>query len=168
MSSLGNPAVGGEGVPEKRGPSRPKGSRKKTEALEMSPPASRKCRCPKGSRNQKTLAALVAATAIAPTTIAVAGAALALRSEGAPKKRGPGHPRGSGRKTASTAAAAPSSPRRRRWPPGSKNKRTLAALEAAASNSARARAATSPLAGPSPLWPEKPALQPPAYISAEG
>jgi hypothetical protein len=66
MSSLGNPAVGGEGVPEKRGPGRPKGSGKKTEAPEMSPPASWKCGRPKGSRNQKTLEALAAAAAVAP------------------------------------------------------------------------------------------------------
>jgi hypothetical protein len=168
MSSLGGSTVGGEGVPEKRGPGRPKGSGKKTEAPEMAPPASRKCGHPKGSRNQKTLVALAAAATVAPTSTAVAGAALALGGEGIPKKRGPGRLRGSRRKTTPTAVAAPSPPRRRGWPPGSKNKRTLAALGAAASSSTRPRVATSPPAGPSRLRPEKPALQPPAYISAEG
>jgi hypothetical protein len=86
MSSLGSPAIGGEGVPEKRGPGRPKGSGKKTEAPEMSPHASRKHGRPKGSRNQKTLAALAAAAAAAPTTTAAAGAALALDGEGVSKK----------------------------------------------------------------------------------
>jgi hypothetical protein len=66
MSSLGNPAVGGEGVLEKRGPGRPKGSGKKTEAPEMSQPTSWKCGRPKGSRNHKTLEALAAAAAAAP------------------------------------------------------------------------------------------------------
>jgi hypothetical protein len=167
MSSLGNHAVRGEGVPERRGPGHPKGSGKKTEASEMSPLASRKCGRPKGSRNQKTLVALAVAAA-APTTTATAGAAMALGDEGVPGKWGPGRPRGSGRKTAPTAVAAPSSPRRHRRPPGSKNKKTLASLGAAASNSVRPRATTSPPNGPSRLWPEKSARQPSAYISAEG
>jgi hypothetical protein len=166
MSSLGGSAVGGEGILEKRGPGRPKGSGKKIEAPELTPPASRKRGRPKGSRNQKTLAAL--AVAAAPITTATAGAAPALCGEGVPKKRAPGCTRGSGRKTAPTAAAAPSLPRRRGRPPGSKNTRTLAPLGAAASNSTSPRAATSPPAGPSRLRPEKPALQPPAYILAEG
>jgi hypothetical protein len=167
MSSLSDSAVGGDGVPEKRGPGHPKGSRKKIEAPEITPPASQKHGRPKGSRNQKTLAALAAATT-APTTSTAIGVALALSGEGVPGKRGPGYPKASGRKTAPTTAAAPSSSRRRVRPPGSKNKKTLAALGAAASNSARPRMATSPPAGPSRLQPEKLALQPSAYISAEG
>jgi hypothetical protein len=155
MSSLGGSAVGGEGVPEKWGPSHLKGSGKKIEAPEMMPPASQKCGRPKGSHNQKTLAALAAATT---ATTTASGAALALGGKGVPKKRGPSHPRGSRRKTAPTAVAAPSLPRRRRWPPGCKNKRTLAALGAATSSSARPRAVTSPPVGPSRLRLEKLAL----------
>jgi hypothetical protein len=167
MSSLSGSTVGGDGVLEKRGPGRPKRSGKKTEAPEMTPPASRKRGRPKGSRNQKTLAALAAAAA-APATTAVTGVAMALGGEGVPGKRGPGHPMGSGRKTATTIAAAPSSSRCRGQPLGSKNKKTLAALGATASKSARPRVTTSHPAGPSRLRPEKLALQPPAYISAEG
>jgi hypothetical protein len=135
----------------------------------MMPPASRKRGRPKGSRNQKTLEALAATAAAAVPTITTATrAALALVGEGAPKKWGPGCPRWSGRKTAPTTVAAPSSPRRRGRPLGSKNTKTLAALGATASNSARPRVATSPPDGLSRLRPEKPALQPPAYTSAEG
>jgi hypothetical protein len=97
MSSLGGPDAGGEGVPEKRGPDRPKGSGKKTETSVTMPPASQKRGRPMGSRNQKTLAALAAVAAAAPTTAVAAGAALALGGVGAPKKQGPGHPKGSGR-----------------------------------------------------------------------
>jgi hypothetical protein len=86
MSSLGGSVAGGEGVPEKWGPGRPKGSGKKTETPVMTPPTSQKCGRLKGSRNQKTLAALAAAAA--PTTTAAAGAALALGGEGVPKRRG--------------------------------------------------------------------------------
>jgi hypothetical protein len=161
MSSLSGSAVGGDGVPE--------GSGKKDEAPEITPPTSQKRERPKGSRNKKTLVALAAVAATtAPNTIAATGAALAPGGEGVPEKQGPSRPRGSGRKTAPIAAAAPSSSHRRGRPPGSKTKKTLAALGAAASNSARSRAVTSPLGGPSRLRPEKPALQPSAYISAEG
>jgi hypothetical protein len=135
----------------------------------MMPPVSQKHGHPKGSRNQKTLVALaVAAAAATPTTTAATGVALALGGEGVLGKRGPGHPKGSRRKTAPTTAAAPSSSRCHGWPPGSKNKKTLTALGAAAPNSARLHAATSPPDGLSQLRSEKPALQPPAYISAEG
>jgi high mobility group AT-hook protein 2 len=141
------------------------GSGKKTEAPEMVPPASRKRGRPKGSRNKKTLAAL-AATAVTPT--AATGVALAPGGEGIPSRRGPGRPRKGGRKDAPTAAATSSPSHHRGWPPGSKNKKTLAALGAAAFGSARPRAMTSSPGGPSQLRPEKPALQLPAYLSAEG
>jgi high mobility group AT-hook protein 2 len=124
----------------------------------MKPPASRKRGRPKGSRNKKTLAALAAAAAAAATTTAATGAALAPGGEGVLEKWGPGHPRGSGRKAAPTAAVAPSPSRRHGRPPGSKNKKTLTALGAAASNSARPRAVTSPPGGSSRLRPEKLAL----------
>jgi hypothetical protein len=81
MSSLGGSITRGEGVPEKRGPDRPKGSGKKTETPVTMPPVSRKHGRPKGSRNQKTLAALAAVVAATPTTTATAGAALALGDE---------------------------------------------------------------------------------------
>jgi hypothetical protein len=168
LSSLGGPDIGGEGVPEKRGPGRAKGSRKRAEMPVTTPPASRKRGHPKGSRNQKTLAALAATAAAAPTAAAAAGTAPALGSKGSPKKRGPGRPKGGGRKAAPAVAAAPSPSRRRGWPPGSKNKKTLAALGAAASGSTRPRAAASPQAGPSRLQQVLSALQPPAYTSAEG
>jgi hypothetical protein len=159
MSSLSGSTIRGDGVLE--------GSGKKAEAPEKMPPASRKRGRPKGSCNKRTLAAL-AAEAAASTTTAATGAALAPGGEGVPEKWGPGRPRGSRRKTVPTTAAAPSSSRRHGRPPGSRNKKTLAALGAAASNSARPRVATSPPGGPSRFQPEKPALQPPAYISAEG
>jgi hypothetical protein len=160
MSSLSGFAIGGDGVPE--------GSGKKAEASEMLPPASRKRRRPKGSRNKKTLAALVATAAATATTTAATGVALAPSGEGVPEKWGPGHPRKRGRKDAPTAAATSSPSRRRGRPPGSKNKKTLAALGDAASDSTRTRAMTSSPGGPSRLRPKKPALQPPAYLSAEG
>jgi hypothetical protein len=125
MSSVGGSTVGGDGVLEKRGPDHPKGSGKKIKVPEMMPPASQKCGRPKGSCNQETMAALEAVATAAPTTTAAAGVALALGGEGVPKKRGPGHPRGSGRKTAPTTAAAPSSPCRRGRPTGSKTKEPL-------------------------------------------
>jgi hypothetical protein len=136
MSSLSGSAVEGNGVPE--------GSGKKAEALEMMPPVSRKRGRPKGSRNKKTLAALAAAADAAATTTTATGAALSPAGEGVPEKRGPGRLRGSGRKAAPTATAAPSPYHRRGWPPGSKNKKTLVALGAPASNSPRPHAATSP------------------------
>jgi high mobility group AT-hook protein 2 len=134
----------------------------------MAPPASRKCGRPKGSRNKKTLAALTAATATAVTPTAATGVALAPGGEGVLERRGRGHPRKGGRRDAPTATAASSPSRRRGRPPGSKNKKTLAALGAAASGSARPRGATSSPGGPSRLRPEKLALQPLSYLSAEG
>jgi hypothetical protein len=86
-------------------------------------PASQKRERPKGSHNQKTLAALAAAAA--PTTVATAGASLALDGENVPERRGPGRSRGIGKKTMPTAMAAPSSPRRHGRPPGNKNRKTL-------------------------------------------
>jgi hypothetical protein len=159
MSSLSSSAVGGDKIPE--------GSEKGAAAPEMTPPASRKRGHPKGSHNKKNLEALVATAAIAPSTSAATRTARVPSDVGVPEKRGPSRPKGSGRKTAPAAAAAPSLPRRRGRPPGSKNKKTLAALGAAASNSARSRTTALPPDGPSRLWSEKPALQPPAYISAE-
>jgi high mobility group AT-hook protein 2 len=156
MSSLSGSAAEGEG------------SGKKTEAPEMAPPASWKRGRPKGSRNKKTLAALAATAATAVTPTAATGVALAPGGEGVPKRRGPGRPRKGGRKDAPTPVAASSPSRRRGRPPVSKNKKTLAALGAAASGSARPRTATSSPSGPSRLQPEKPALQPPAYLSTEG
>jgi hypothetical protein len=123
------------------------------------PPAPQKRGRPKGSHNKKTLEALAAAATVAPSTSVATRAARAPGDAGVPEKWGPGHPKGSGRKTAPAAAATPSLPRRRGHPPGSKNKRTLAT---------RSRTAASPPDGLSWLWSEKPALQPPAYISAEG
>jgi hypothetical protein len=122
----------------------------------------------KGSRNKKTLAALAAAAATAVTPTAATGVALAPGGEGVPERRGPGHPRKIGRRDAPIAVATSSPSRRHGRPPGSKNKKTLAALGVAASDSVRPHAATSSLGGPSRLQPEKPALQPPAYLSAEG
>jgi hypothetical protein len=66
-----------------------------------------------------------------------------------PEKRKPDRPKGSGKKTVAVAAATPSSAPRHGRPPGSKNKKTLAALAAAASESVRPSAAASSLVGPS-------------------
>jgi hypothetical protein len=156
MSSLSGSAVGGEG------------SGKETEVPEMAPPASWKHGRLKGSRNKKTLAALAAAATTAATITTATGVALALGGEGIPERRGPGRPRKRGRKDALAAVAASSPFCRHGRPPGSKNKKTLAALGAAASDSVRPRAATLSPDGPSRLRPEKLALQPPAYLSAEG
>jgi hypothetical protein len=134
----------------------------------MTPPTSRKRGRSKGSRNKKTLEALAAAAAIAPSTSATTQAARAPGDVGVPEKWGPGRPKGSGRKTMPAAAATPSSPCRLGRPPGSKNKKTLAARGAAASNSTRSRVMALPPDGPSRLRSEKPTLQPLAYISAEG
>jgi hypothetical protein len=134
----------------------------------MAPSASQKRGRPKGSRNKITLEALVAKAAAAPSTSVAPQATGAPSDAGVPEKWRPGRPKGSRRKTASAAAAAPLSPRRRGRPPGSKNRRAPAALGATASTSAGPRAAASPPVGPSRPWLEKPALQPPAYISAEG
>jgi hypothetical protein len=91
----------------------------------------------------------------------------APRDAGVPEKRGPGHPKGSRKKTASAAAAAPSSSRRRGRPPGSKNKKAPAVFKVAATPTGSRAAAPSPL-GPSRPWLEKLVLQPPAYISTQG
>jgi hypothetical protein len=88
--------------------------------------------------------------------------------EGVPEKQKPGRLKGSGKKAVAAAAVAPSSAPCRGRPPGSKNKKTLAALAAAASGSVGPNAAASSLAGPSQLQPMLPALQPPAYALAEG
>jgi hypothetical protein len=160
MSSLSGSAVGGDKVPE--------GSEKEAKEPETSPPASQKRDRPKGSHNKKTLEALAAAAAIAPPTSVVTRATRAPGDADVLEKRGPGRPKGSGRKTARAAVATPLSRRHRGWPPGSKNKKTLAALGSTASTSARPRAAASPPVGPSRPWSKKPALQPPAYILAEG
>jgi hypothetical protein len=71
------------------------------------------------------------------------------------------------------AVTAPSSARRCGRPPGSKNKKTLAALAAAAlaaaaSGSAGPSAAASLLAGSSRLRSTMPVLQLPAYVLAKG
>jgi hypothetical protein len=160
MSFLSGSTIGGDKIPE--------GSEKGAKASDMTPPVSQKRGRPKGSHNKKTLEALTAATAVAPSTSAVTRAARAPDDVGVSEKRGPSHPKGSGKKTTLTATAAPSSPRYHGRPPGSKNKKTLATLGAAASNFARSRAMALPPDGPSRLRSEKPALQPPAYISAEG
>jgi hypothetical protein len=158
MSSLSGSAASGDKVLE--------GSKKEVEAPEMAPPVSQKRGRPKGSRNKKTLEALAAAATIAPSASTVTRVARAPGDAGVPEKRGPGRPKGSGRKTAPAAVATPSSPHRRGWPPG--RRKTLAALRATASTSARPRVAASPLEGPSRPRSEKLALQLPAYISAEG
>jgi hypothetical protein len=106
MSSPGGPSAESEGVLEKRGPGRPKGSRKKVAMLATTLPVSRKCGRPMGSHNQKTLVALAAGAAAAPTAAAAIGAAPALGGEGAPRKWGPGHPKGSGKRAAPAAGAA--------------------------------------------------------------
>jgi hypothetical protein len=160
MSSLSGSVIGGDKIP--------KGSEREVKVPETMPPTSRKRGRPKGSRNKKTLEALTATATVAPSTSAATWAAKAPGEVGIPERRGPGHPKGSGRKTTPAAAAAPSSSRRHGRLPGSKNKKTLGALGAVASNSARSRAAASPPDGLSRLRQEKPALQPPAYISAEG
>jgi hypothetical protein len=136
--------------------------------LATMPPVSHKHERSKGSRNQKTLAALAAVVTAAPTAAAAIEVALALGGEGAPRKWGPGRPKGSGKTVAPAAAATPPLSRRRGRPPGSKNKKTLAALGATASGSMRPRVAASPPAGPSRLQPVLPALQPSAYTLAEG
>jgi hypothetical protein len=89
---------------------------------------------------------------------------------GVPENRGPGRPRGSGKKeVTATAVAAPSSAPHRGRPPGSRNKKTLAALAAAATGSAGPVTEATSSAGPSRLWPVLPPVhQPPAYALAEG
>jgi hypothetical protein len=151
MSSLGGPGTGGEGASEKRGPGRPKGSGKKIASPAAMPPVSHKRGRPNGSRNQKTLVALASAAAATPAAAASIGAALAIGGEGVPRKRGPGRPKGSGKKAVSVATVAPSLAPRRGGPPGSKNKKILVALAATAYGSMGPSAAASSPAGPSRL-----------------
>jgi hypothetical protein len=96
MSSLGGSDTGGEGVPEKRGPGRPRGSGKKTDMSVTTPPASRKRGRPKGSHNQKTLAALAAAAAAASSTAAAAGRLWLLVAGALRRNKGPAAQRGAG------------------------------------------------------------------------
>jgi hypothetical protein len=160
MSSLSGSAASGDKTLE--------GSKEEVKALETAPSTSRKRGRPKGSRNKSTLEALAAKTATAASTSVAPWEAGAPSDAGIPEKWRPGCLKGSRRKTASAATAAPSSPRQHERPLGSKNKKAPAAFRATASTSARLRAAASPPVGPSRPWLEKPALQPPAYISAEG
>jgi hypothetical protein len=104
MSSPEGLDAGGEGVPEKRGPGRPKGSVKTAAMPATTMLASGKRGRPKGSRNQKTLAALAVVAAAAPNAAAAARVAPSLGDEGALRKRGPVARRGVGRRQ-----------RRRRW-----------------------------------------------------
>jgi hypothetical protein len=76
MSSLSGSAVGGDKFP--------KGSEREAKAPEMTPPASQKRGRSKGSRNKKTLEALAAAAAIAPSTSAATQAARAPGDVGVP------------------------------------------------------------------------------------
>jgi hypothetical protein len=145
----------------------PEGSKEEVEAPEMAPCASRKHGHPKGNRNKSTLEALAAKAAAAASSSVASQAAGASGDAGIPKKRRPGRPKGSRKKTASAAAAAPSSSRRRGQPLGSKNKNAPAVFRVAATP-AGPRAAVSPPLGPSRPWLEKPTLQPPTYISAQG
>jgi hypothetical protein len=85
-----------------------------------------------------------------------------------PEKRKPGRPKGSGKKAVVVIAAAPSSASHHGRPLGSKNKKTLAALVAAASGSIGPNAAASLLAGLSRLQPMLSVLQLLPYASAEG
>jgi hypothetical protein len=158
MSSLGGSTSGGDEVPAE--------GEKGGVAPELSLPASRKRGRPKGSRNKKTLEVLTVRAATVPSTSVAPRATRALGD--APVKRGLGRPKGSGQKMAPTAAAAPSPSRHRGRPLGSKNKKAPAVLRIDASAPTGPRAATSPPLGPLRPWLEKPALQPPAYISAEG
>jgi hypothetical protein len=143
------------------------GSEREVEAPGARPSVSRKRGRPKGSRNKSTLEALAAKAAAAASSSAASQAAGVPGDAGIPEKRRPGRPKGSGKKTASMAAAAPLSPRRHGRPLGSKNKKALAVFRVAAAP-AGPRAVVPPHLGPSRLWLEKPALQPPTYISAQG
>jgi hypothetical protein len=159
MSSPSGSSASGDEVLE--------GSKEEVEASETAPSTSQKRGRPKGSRNKSTLEALAAKAAAAASTSVASQAAGASGVTSISEKRRPGRPKGSGKKTAPAAAAAPSSFRRRGRPPGSKNKKAPAVFKVAATP-ARPRAATPPPLGPSGPWLEKPALQPPAHISAQG
>jgi hypothetical protein len=143
------------------------GSKEEVKALETAPSTSQKRGRPKGSRNKSTLEALAAKAATAASTSVAPQATRAPSDVGVPEKRRPSHPKGSGKKTASTAAAAPSSSHHRGRPPGSKNKKAPTVFKVAATP-ARPRAVTPPSLGPSRPWLKKLALQPLAYISAQG
>jgi hypothetical protein len=145
----------------------PEGSEKEVEAPEAAPSVPRKHGRPKGSRNKSTLEALAAKASAAASTSVAPPAAGASGDAGAPEKRGPGRPKGSGKKTAAAATTAPSSSCRRGRPLGSKNKKAPAVFRVAATP-AGPRAVAPPQLGPSRPWLEKPALQPPTYISAQG
>jgi hypothetical protein len=69
MSSLSGSAAGGDKVSKK--------GEKEAQAPETVPPASRKRGRPKGSRNKKTLEALAAVAAVAPSTSVTTWAARA-------------------------------------------------------------------------------------------
>jgi hypothetical protein len=159
MSSPSGSAASDEKVPEE--------SKEEAKAPEMAPSSSRKRCRPKGSCNKSTLEALAAKAAATASTSVAPQATGAPSDAGVPKKWRPSHPKGSGKKTTSAAAAAPSSSHHRGRPPGSKNKKAPAVFKVAATP-ARPRTVTPPPLGPSQPWLEKPALQPPAYISAQG
>jgi hypothetical protein len=145
----------------------PEGSKEEVEAPETAPSTSQKRGRPKGSRNKSTLEALAAKAAAAASTSVAPQTAGASGDTGIPEKRRPGRPKGRGKKTASAAAAAPSSSRRRGRPLRSKNKKAPTVFRVAAAP-AGPRAVASPPLGPSRPWLEKPALQPPAYVSVQG
>jgi hypothetical protein len=92
MSSLSGPAIGGDKAPME--------GEKGGGASEGSPPASRKRGRPKGSRNKKTLEVLAVKAAAAPSSSAAPQATGAPGDAGIPVRRGPGHPKGSGKKSA--------------------------------------------------------------------
>jgi hypothetical protein len=115
-----------------------------------------------------TLVALAAAAAAVPTIAAPIGAASAVSDMDVPRKRGPGRSKGSGKKVATVAMVAPSPARCRGRLPGSKNKKTLAALATTPSGSGGPVVGASSPAGPSRLRPTLPTLQPPVYTSAQG
>jgi hypothetical protein len=159
MSSPSGSTASGDEVPE--------GSKEEVKVPETAPSTSRKRGRPKGSRNKSTLEALTEKAATATSTSVAPEATGARGDAGVPEKRRPGRPKGSGKKTASAAAAAPSLSRRRGRPSGSKNKKAPAVFKVVATPT-RPCAATPPPIGPSQPWLEKLALQPPAYISAQG
>jgi hypothetical protein len=141
------------------------GSEKEVEAPEMAPSVSWKRGRPKGSRNKSTLEALAAKATAAASTSVTPQAAGASGDASIPEKRRPGRSKGSGKKTAPAAAAAASSSRHCGRPLGSKNKKAPAIFRVAGTP-AGPRAVAPPPLGPSRPWLEKPALQPPTYISA--
>jgi hypothetical protein len=159
MSSPSHSPASGDKVPE--------GDREVVDVPEMAPSASRRHGRPKGSRNKSTLEALAAKAAAAASSSVAPQATGAPSDAGIQEKRKPGRPKGSGKKTAPAAVAAPSSSRRRERPPGSKNKKAPTVFRVDATP-AGPRATAPPPLGPSRPWLEKPALQPPEYISAQG